>query len=381
MAVQTSKQLFARRQELAANQASLMAEGLEDEARVVEGQIREIDRTLDHVLDEEEKLRNEYQAAPAPTASFGERILGPRDAFDSVNGLKVGFRNEDDGDDYYSGDTTPGVVHVAGPQEIDYSLPSKDPRLLYNFAATLPSAPAKGPVTYKRRSTQYGEPGTWEGIDPETGVSATKPKIIYTWQDVTANKETTAGYVPVSKDTLKDYDELLAIIEHDLLLDLDEKVNTKYLTGNNSNGIVGVLNTVGIQAFTTHMGGLYWEAIRHMRNEVMKNARKVPTHVCMHPDIKLAIDLYKTQQGYYQSLGNDFWGMIPVEDFDCAGILVYDKFSARKRPIHGRSVEVGYVNDQFIKNELSLLAEETDCLQVIRPDAFMYATKTNLDAS
>ena len=375
MAVQTSKQLFARRQELANTQASLMSDGLEDEARVVEGQIREIDITLDHVLDEEQRLRDEYQAAPAPVASFAERILGPRDSF---KGLEVGFRNEDD--DYYSADTTPSVVHVAGPQEIDYSLPQKRPRLLYNFASTLPSAPASGPVTFKQRSTQYGEPGTWDGIDEETGISALKPKVIYTWKDATANKETTAGYVPVSKDTLKDYDELMAIIEHDLTLDLDEKVNSKYLTGSNSNGIVGVLNTVGIQAFTTHMGGLYWEAIRHMRNELMKNARTVPTHVCMHPDIKMAIDLYKDSQNRYQQL-DGWWGMEPIEDFDCGGIMVYDQFAARKRPIHGRSVEVGYVNDQFLRNELSLLAEETDCLQVIRPDAFIYATKANLDAS
>ena len=378
MAVQTSKQLFARRQELANTQNALMDEGKVDEAQIVEGQIRELDITLDHVLDEEDKLRNEYRATPAPSASFGERILGSREAFD---GLKVGFKNE--GSDSYEtpDDSGPSVVSVAGPQEIDYSLPSKLPRILYNFASTLPSAPASGPVTFKRRSTQYGEPDTWGGIDEDTGESETKAKVIYTWEDVTANKETTAGYVPVSKDTLLDYDELMAIIEHDLLLDLGEKVNTKYLNGSNSNGIVGVLNTVGIQAFSEHFGGLYWEAIRHMRNEVIKNARTIPTHVCMHPDIKTAIDLYKTSQGYYQNIADDFWGMVPVEDFDCSGVLVYDSYAARKRPIHGTSVEVGYVNDQFIKNELSILAEQTTCLQVIRPDAFCFATKTNLDAS
>ena len=374
MAVQTSKQLFARRQELANTQASLMTDGLEDEARVVEGQIRELDITLEHVLDEEERLRNEYRAAPAPAGSFGERILGPRDSF---QGLKFGFKNEAD-------ETEPAgdpVVHVAGPQEIDYTLTQKDARLLYNFASTLPSAPANGPVSYKQRGPQSGSVGTWAGVDPYTGVSATKERVIYSWIDAVANKETVAGYVPVSKDTLKDYDELLSIIEHDLLQDLDEVEDDKYMAGNNSSGIVGILNTVGIQSFTTHFGGLYWEAIRHMRNEVMKNARRIPTHVCMHPDIKTAIDLYKTSQGYYQNIRDDFWGMIPVEDFNCGGILVYDKFSALKRPIHGTSVEVGYYNDQFIKNELSLLAERTSCLQVKRPDAFCYATKTNLDAS
>ena len=375
MAVQTSKQLFARRQELANTQASLMTDGLEDEARVVEGQIREIDITIEHVLDEEDRLRAEYSAAPVMDArSFGEKILGPRDSF---KGLEVGFRNEAD---ETPAETNP-VVYVAGPQENDYTLPQKPARLLYSFAATLPSAPAVGSVNFKRRSTQTGSPATWAGVDPYTGESATKAKVLYTWEDAVANKETVAGYVPVSKDSLLDYDELLAIIEHDLRQDVDDNEDDKYLTGNNNSGIIGVLNTVGIQSFTTHMGGLYWEAIRMMRTECMENARAIPTHVCMHPDIKQAIDLYKTTQGFYQNIGDNFWGMVPVEDFNCSGILVYDAYAARKRPIRGTSVEVGYVNDQFIKNELSILAERTSCLQVVRPNAFVYATKTNLDTA
>ena len=42
-------------------------------------------------------------------------------------------------------------------------------------------------------------------------------------------------------------------------------------------------------------------------------------------------------------------------------------------------MEIGYYNDQFIKNELSILAEWTKALQVRRPDGFCYAEKTDLD--
>lgn len=365
--METSKQLFARRRELADKQHDLMKEEMVDEARVIEGQIAELDRTIEHVLDEEERLRDEFKAAPEPKGSFGERILGARDAF---KGIEVGFKND--------AEAAP-VVHVAGPQEIELALPAKRARLLANFAATLPSAPAQGSVAFKQRGPQTGAVGSWAGVDAYTGESALKEKVLYSWIDAVANKETFAGYVPVSKDTLLDYDELLAIIEQDLLQDLAEVENTAYLTGNNASGVIGVLNQVGIQSFTTHMGGKYWEAIRMMRTEVMENARTIPTHVCMHPDIKQAIDLYKDDNDRYQLLDN-FWGMEVVEDFDCSGILVYDAYAARKRPIHGVSVEVGYVNDQFVKNELSVLAERTSALQVIRPDAFCYATKANLDA-
>ena len=361
----TSKELFARRQELSSKQHDMMAEDKVDEARVIEGQIAEIDRTIEHVLDEEERLRAEFKATPEPKGSFGERILGARDAF---KGLEFGFKNDAE-----------QVVYVPGPQEIELALPAKRARLLANFAATLPSAPAQGSVAFKQRGTQTGAVGSWAGVDPYTGASAAKEKVLYTLVDAVANKETFAGYVPVSKDTLRDYDELLSIIEGDLLQDLDEVENTAYLTGSNASGVIGVLNTVGIQSFTTHMGGKYWEAIRMMRTEVMENARTIPTHVCMHPDIKQAIDLYKDDNDRYQLIDN-FWGMEVVEDFDCEGILVYDAYAARKRPVHGTVVEVGYYNDQFIKNELSILAERTSALQVIRPDAFCYATKANLDA-
>lgn len=363
--MKTSKQLFAHRRELDAEQHRLMDEGNVDEARVIEGQIREVDITLDHVLEEEGKMRDAYAAAPASPKSLAERILGARDEF---AGLEVGFRN----------DGNP-VVSIPAPAEIELDIPGKREGLLLDFAATIPSAPAKGSVHYKQRSTQTGAPDTWAGVDPYTGESAAKEKVLYTWKDALANEEVIAGYVPVSKQTLKDYDELASIIQSDLIIDLSEKRDEKLLTGTNQDGIVGAINTVGIQSFTTHMGGLYWEAIRKMRTECMENGRAIPTHVCMHPDIKEAIDLYKDEQGRYQLL-DTFWGMIPVEDFNCEGIMVYDAYAMKRRPIHGLAVEVGYVNDQFIRNELCILAEETLAFQVIRPEAVVYATKTNLDA-
>ena len=361
-----SKQLFARRQEMAENQHQLMDEGQVDEARVVEGQIRELDLTLEHTLDEEDRLRSEFNKPAVPqAASFGQSILGARDEF---NGLEVGFKNEAD----------PTVVTVSSPTEIELDIPGKESALLAGFMASLPSVDAVGSVSFKQRAAQIGAPDTWAGV--VDGASATKERVIYQWKDAVANKETIAGYVPVSKDTLRDYDELLAIIESDLRIDLEDKTDVKGVKGTNNNGIVGVTNTPGIQTFTTGVGGKYYDAVRMMRTLCLKNARRIPTHVCMNPDIKEAIDLYKTEYGLYQYLADDImWGMQVIEDFNCDGIMVYDRFSARRRPIHGISVEVGYVNDQFVKNELCLLAEQTLALQVVRPDAFVCAEKADLD--
>lgn len=364
MAILNSKQLWTERNRLADEQVKLVSDGKADEARIIEGQIKQLDLTIGHVMDEEEAVRRSKKPQ-APAASLGEAVLGPRDQF---GGLDVGYKRS----------ANDAVVTVGAPVEIDLSIPSKSPSLLSNFASTLQETAAAGSVSYKRRGPQTGAPATWEGV--KTGESQAKAQVVYTWTDAVANKETIAGYVPVSKDSLADYDELMGIINSDLLLDLDEATNAKYLKGTNNTGIVGVLNTPGIQTFTEAVGGLYFEAIRKMRTKVISGARRIPTHVCINPLVKEAIDLYKTETGLYQAIGGDvLWGMTVVEDNDCDGILVYDSFAATRRSVHGVTVEVGYYNDQFIKNELSILAEHTKALQVRYPDAICYAKKSDLD--
>lgn len=373
MAILNSKQLWAERNRLAEEQRRAVDDKDESKALVIQDQIEQLDITIGHVIEEEDALRNAPKPKPH-NESFGVRILGARDEF---HGLQAGFKN--------SAEVGPrnaaSVVTVGAPTEIELELPAKLPGVFQNFASTLIETPAAGSVTYKQRdkTSESGAPATWAGVT--SGTSATKAQVIYAFKDAVANKETIAGYVPISKDTLMDYDELLDLIEHDLLLDLDEITNGKYWNGSDSTHIVGITNVTGIQTFTEAMGGMYFDAIRMMRTKVMRNARRIPTHVAVSPEVREAIDLYKTETGLYQTLGSDvYWGMQVVEDASCPGILVYDSFAARRRAIHGgTTVEIGYYNDQFIKNELSILGEHTKALQVRYPDAFCLATQTDLD--
>lgn len=370
MAILNSKQLWQERARLEDEQRKAADDGDKDKALIIQGHIEQLDLTLGHVIDMENELRNAPKPQPV-RASFAERVFGSRDEF---HGVEIGFKASAE---RILNDAS--VVTVGAPTEIELELPAKPETPFETFASTLLETPAAGSVTYKQRSTQTGEPDTWGGVTD--GNSATKSRVLYSYKDAVANKETIAGYVPLSKDSLADYDELLDIANHDLLLDLDMKTNKKYWNGSSSTGIKGIVNTTGIQTFTTGMSGIYYDAIRKMRTLVMKNGSAIPTHVAVSPEIKEAIDLYKTATGLYQTLGgNVYWGMAVVEDPDCPGILVYDSFAARRRAIHGGvSVEIGYYNDQFIKNELSILAEHTKALQVRRPDGFCYATKTDLD--
>ena len=346
-----------------------MAEDKADEARVIEGRIAEIDNALNAALEEEERVRDSFKAEPKQQPkSLAEAILGPRDQF---RGLEIGFRNEGD-------EPVPSpVVHVGAPQEWDIELPALGASLYGGFASTLQRVPAIGTVNYKQRDAQTGSVDTWAGVDAETSESTTKAEVRYAWKDAVANKETFAGYVPVSKDTLLDYDELQAIIAGDLQIQLADCIDNAIVTWQNNAGVVGIINTTGIQTYTRPQTDSFYDAIRKMKTMVMQNARRVPTHVAVSPAIKQELDLYKTTNNFYQSLvsGDTIWGMQIVEDESVNGILVYDASSARIRTIHDVAVEVGYINDQFIKNELCILAEQTIAFQVIRPDAFCYSAQ------
>lgn len=365
--MKTSNELWAQLKQLETEQAAAVeAEDL-DGARIIQGRIEAVKDQLEEAIADDDALRDGFKAPKAEAATLAEAALGMRDEF---SGLEVGYKFHDAGE--------PTVTWTAGPAEADTELTAKGASLFAGFASTLRRVPAIGSVSFKQRIDQVGEPGTWGGVTE--GASAEKAAIVYQWKDAVANKETIAGYVPVSKDSLRDYDELYDIIESDLALDVDEVEDKKMVNGTNQSGIVGILNTTGIQTFTTPMGGAYYDAIRMMITLVKENARRTPTHVCVSPAIKQAIDLHSTDTGFYQQL-TDFWGLDIVEDSNIDGILVYDANAARIREIHDRTVEVGYVNDQFAKNELSILCEKSSALQVRIPGAFCYASKATLDSA
>ena len=106
-----SKQLWQERSRLAEEQHKAADSGDQNKALIIEGQIQQLDLTLEHVIEEEDAARNApAPKVPTPKASFAERILGPRDEF---RGLYRGFKNE------------ATVVTVGAPTEIELTL---DPR-------------------------------------------------------------------------------------------------------------------------------------------------------------------------------------------------------------------------------------------------------------
>ena len=70
-----SKQLWQERSRLAEEQHKAADSGDQNKALIIEGQIQQLDLTLEHVIEEEDAARNApAPKVPTPKASFAERI-------------------------------------------------------------------------------------------------------------------------------------------------------------------------------------------------------------------------------------------------------------------------------------------------------------------
>jgi Phage capsid family len=267
----------------------------------------------------------------------------------------------------------PGVVDQSIPAFADY------PR---GFADTLIQAPTAGAVTFLRRGVRTNAAAQWA-----TGEKAASS---YEWVEATAPLTWIAHHTPISKTEASDWDQLDAIVRNELMIGLAQAKSVAALVGTNDAGIVGVTNTEGVQPYTVNAaadadGNIdnVYDSIRRMATKVFLVSGFRPTHVAMSPQVKEQLDLLKGDDGHYLAItvGDRVWNLVIVEDcgltvvdasFTHNGVIVYANIGATWYTKESDNVEIGLVDDQFINNAYTLLAEGRNALAVKYPDAFCY---------
>ena len=363
--MKTSIQIYNRIKALRAEQSAVPADAdnRAEQMFALQGQITEAEIQLAEVLDAEEAVRTAGAAVGAVAsaqASIAEQAFGPRAAF---KGITAGFRA--------------AVTLPAGPKSVDPSIPGfvVAPR---GFADTLIQAPTEGAVTFLRRKAKTNAAGQWKTADGAKGESA------YEWEEATAPLTWIAHSTPIAKTQASDWGQLDAIIRSEMMLGLAQAKGIAAISGANAAGITGVANTVGIQTHTTKAGDNVYDSIRRMATKVYLVSGFVPTHVVMSPQVKEELDLLKGEDGHYLTInvGGQVWGLEIVLDtgltaFEAAvgthnSAIVYASVGATWYTKEQDNVEIGLVNDQFIKNAYTLLAEGRNAMAVRFPDAFCY---------
>ncbi|MBB2973954.1 phage major capsid protein [Mesorhizobium sp. RMAD-H1] len=214
--------------------------------------------------------------------------------------------------------------------------------------------------------------------------TATKPESDIKFDLITTSAKVIAHWMKASKQILDDFAQLRSIIDGRLLYGLAFKEELQLLngdgTGQNLHGIIPQASAYALPNGVTAPEP--FTALDTLRFAMLQAAlAEFPAtgHV-LHPTDWASIETLKDTTGRYiignpqGSLAPTLWRLPVVETQAITvgnfltgafklGAQLFDRWDAR--------VEVGFVNDDFIKNLLTILGEERLALAVYRPEAFV----------
>ncbi len=211
---------------------------------------------------------------------------------------------------------------------------------------------------------------------------ATKPESDLKFDLVTTSARVIAHWMKASRQILSDVAQLRSTIDQRLLYGLAYKEEAQLLNGDGTGqNLLGIIpQATAYSAPITLTGGTSLDQIRLAMLQAALAEYPATGHV-MNPIDWAFIETLKNAGGDY-IIGNPqgtiaptLWGLpvvttqaIAVDKFLTGafklGAQVFDRWEAR--------VEAGYVNDDFIKNLVTILGEERLALAVYRPEAFIY---------
>jgi HK97 family phage major capsid protein len=212
---------------------------------------------------------------------------------------------------------------------------------------------------------------------------AAKPSSDIKFDLVTTSAKVIAHYMKASRQVLSDIAQLRSVIDNRLLYGLAYKEESQLLNGDGTGqNLLGVIPQATAYSAPTTIGDMnMFDPIRLAMLQAALAEYPATGHV-LHPTDWTVMETTKDSTGRY-IIGNPqgttqptLWGLpvvatqaITVRKFLTGafklGAQVFDRWTAR--------VEIATENeDDFIKNLVTILAEERVALAVYRPEAFIY---------
>ncbi len=222
-----------------------------------------------------------------------------------------------------------------------------------------------------------------------TGTSGTKAESALLYTVRTSPVEAIAHWIPVTMRMLADFSGIRGLIDASLMVGLDEELEDQILSGDGSSpNLDGLTHLSGVQAHALGSDSTL-DALFKMMVKVQVTGRSQPTAVALNPlnfqGIRLARENAATGTlGAYlygsPALAGPMtvWGrpVVEAQGLTANTGLVGD-FSARRMVLWDREqtvVRTGYIDAQFIRNMVTILAELRAAFTVFRQSAVCKVT-------
>ena len=238
----------------------------------------------------------------------------------------------------------------------------------------------------------YMEASVWTSAAAAVAEGALKPESALAWVERSVKLEVLAHQIPITKQALKFGPDLENVMKNEMVAMLRLKEEDQLLSGTGTSPqLNGILTRAGIQTYARGVSETNLDAILVALQMVFSVAHTQADLILMAVDTCTAIRKLKDSTGRYifgdpgafqigaEGPVSTIWG-IPFRQTTAlsTGKCLVGGFAMWLNLLRGSDViiEVGYVNDQLIKNSLTILVEEYLNLVVKRPAAFL--TLTNM---
>jgi HK97 family phage major capsid protein len=207
---------------------------------------------------------------------------------------------------------------------------------------------------------------------------AAKPESALEWEQASLKVTKIAHWIKATKEVLKFVPQMRSIIDGRLLDGLREEENQQLITGDGTGENVNGLVTQAT-AWTVPVGASRLDSIYHAQVSLMLANRRA-TGLFLNPNDYAGILLLKDDDGQYyfggpsqMNMNQPIWGLPVIWDANLtAGTAIVGDFSPNVVEIYDAetaNVTAGFVNDDFTRNRITILAEEMLALAVYQPAA------------
>lgn len=370
-------------------------ETIENKYKEANEQLKDVGNITDKTKSEIEKLTSEYD-------SLYERMQ----AIEQKSALSIESRSSSAGSDFVKSDVCKdfiagrtsrarlqmktAIVNATGQNQ-----PLVQSDRLAGIAATpdriltirdlIPtSSTSSNLVEFARETSFTNNAGPTVGGSPEAYENVLKPESAVSFALVSVPVVTLAHYVPASKQVLSDSQSLQSYIDRRLSHGLKLKEETQLLNGTGANGELNGLITQAT-SYINSSSPNYTNEIDIIRDAIRQAhlSEYRPDFVVLNPVDWFSIEIRKVgasddryiigspNQGL---LNPTLWGLpVIVTNSIAAGtFLMGSSMAAEIMDREESSVEMSYENaDNFVKNMITIRAEERLALCVYRTEAFI----------
>lgn len=288
--------------------------------------------------------------------TYSDNVKAITESIEKGNRITLDVKTDTTIDGDYSGNVAlsvlePGVNRIARP--------IRRIREISNVGSTTSKF-----VTYIQQLTQVA-PGAEESLWVNEAGAKFNGQVSY--EEVSEEVKKIAAYIKVSKEMLADLSFVRSEINTELMEAIEQNIDLSLVNGAGGNDLNGLLNyapAFNAGTFANAVPAANISDLIRIAKAQIQAANFEPTHVVLNPEDVAKIELTKTSTGEYSYPA--FWdmnmrvaGLIVVSSNNItAGTMIvgdFTKFNIKFR--EDMNMSVGYENDDFTRNMVTILCE------------------------